>query len=80
MVFMAVAEKVGYDRRGVRIYKKSPEGKELVKSSIEKERVRLGGQSVVRTFHRKHKIPDNDLPEIAKAYKAFRQEQGESNI
>ena len=76
-VFMAVAEKVGFDRRGATLYKKSPNGQEIVEDSIEKERIRLGGESIVRTFHRKQRIPDNGLPEIAKEYKKFKQEHGE---
>jgi type I restriction enzyme M protein len=71
-VFMAVAEKVGFDRRGVPLYKRSPDGEEILEEQEESERIRINGKSVVRTLRRKRKIPDNDLPGIAQAYLAFR--------
>ncbi|MGH7172557.1 MAG: methylation-associated defense system DNA methyltransferase MAD2 [Gemmataceae bacterium] len=71
-VFMAVAEKVGFDRRGVPIYKRTPDGEEILEEQEESERIRINGKSVTRTLRRKRKIPDNDLPEIAKAYREFR--------
>ena len=76
-VFMAVAEKVGFDRRGVPLYKRSPDGEEILEEQVESERIRINGKSVIRTLRRKRKIPDNDLPEIAKAYRAFREKNPE---
>jgi len=71
-VFMAVAEKVGFDRRGNTLYKRGPDGEELVEEVEHRERVRVGGQSVVRVLRRKEKTLDDDLPRIAEAYQAFR--------
>jgi type I restriction enzyme M protein len=71
-VFMAVAEKVGFDRRGNTLYKRGPDGEELVEEVEHRERVRVGGQSVVRVLRRKEKTLDDDLPRIAEAYRAFR--------
>ena len=71
-VFMAVAEKVGFDRRGYTTYMKSPTGEELVEQVEEKERIRLGGVSVTRVLRRKVKRVDDDLPRIASAYREFR--------
>jgi type I restriction enzyme M protein len=76
-VFMAVAEKVGFDRRGNTLYKRSPDGEEIVEEVEYRERVRVAGQSVVRVLKRKEKTIDNDLPEIAKAYVTFRAEHAE---
>jgi type I restriction enzyme M protein len=76
-VFMAVAEKVGFDRRGVPLYKRSPDGEEILEEQEESERIRINGKSVIRTLRRKRKIPDNDLPEIARAYRAFREKNPE---
>ncbi|MCB0062185.1 MAG: N-6 DNA methylase, partial [Caldilineaceae bacterium] len=76
-VFMAVAEKVGFDRRGNTLYKRSPDGEELVQEVEKVERVRVGGQVVERTLRRREKILDDDLPEIAAAYRQFRQEHPE---
>ena len=76
-VFMAVAEKVGYDRRGNVLYKRSPDGEDILEEVEYKERVRVGERSVIRVLKRKEKTIDNDLPEIAEAYTAFRAEHPE---
>ncbi|WP_082673908.1 N-6 DNA methylase [Thiohalocapsa sp. ML1] len=76
-VFMAVAEKVGFDRRGAPLFKRSPEGEELLEDQDETERVRYRGEWVTRTLKRKRRIPDNDLPAIAAAYRKFRAEHPE---
>jgi type I restriction enzyme M protein len=73
-VFMAVAEKVGFDRRGNTLYKRGPDGEELVAEVEHRERGRVGGQSVVRVLRRKEKTIDDDLPRIAEAYRVFRAE------
>lgn len=71
-VFMAVAERVGFDRRGNPLYRRTPEGDEVIEEVDESERIRVGGESVVRRLRRKHKVIDNDLPTIASAYREFR--------
>lgn len=73
-VFMAVAEKVGFDRRGNKLYKRSPEGEELTKDVEEIETITVAGRKVARTLRRKSKIIDDDLPVIAERYRAFRRE------
>jgi type I restriction enzyme M protein len=76
-VFMAVAEKVGFDRRGNKLYKRSPQGDELSEEVEEIEVVTVGGHKVVRTLRRKTKIIDDDLPVIADRYRGFRREHPE---
>lgn len=71
-VFMAVAEKVGFDRRGSTLYKRHPDGEEILIDVTHEEKVRIGGAMQVRTLNRKERILDDDLPEIAKAYAEFR--------
>ena len=71
-VFMAVAEKVGFDRRGNTLYKRHPDGEEILQDRVVPERVRIGGKLETRVLHRKERIIDDDLPEIAKAYAEFR--------
>ncbi len=73
-VFMAVAEKVGFDRRGNTLYKRRPDGEEIVEEVMKRERVNIGGESVFRTLRRKQKIVDDDLPRIGDAYAEFRAE------
>ena len=76
-IFMAVAEKVGFDRRGNTLYKRSPEGEEITREVEQIETITVGGRKVARTLRRRERIPDNDLPEIASRYRAFRQEHPE---
>ncbi|MFC1664709.1 N-6 DNA methylase, partial [Pseudomonadota bacterium] len=76
-VFMALAEKVGFDRRGNALYKRMPDGEEIVEEVEEVERIRVGGKNITRTLRRRKKIVDDDLPFIVKAFKDFRSENVE---
>ncbi|SEM70953.1 type I restriction enzyme M protein [Syntrophus gentianae] len=73
-VFMAVADKVGFDRRGNKLYKRTPDGEEIVAPKQYTERIRIGGRFVERTLTRSEKIEDNDLPVIAEKYREFLRE------
>lgn len=75
-VFMAVAEKVGFDRRGNRLFKRNPDGEEIVVSREQTERITVGSRVIERTLRRNEKLVDDDLPEIAARYRAFVGEQG----
>ncbi|MFA0181324.1 N-6 DNA methylase [Vibrio cyclitrophicus] len=79
-VFMAVAEKVGFDRRGNTLYERHPDGEEKVIEEEVEERIRINGQNVVRKLKRRSKILDDDLPKIAKAFKEFRAANPEPSI
>ncbi|MGH3696591.1 MAG: methylation-associated defense system DNA methyltransferase MAD2 [Pseudonocardiaceae bacterium] len=72
-IFMAIAEQVGFDRRGNPVYHRSPDGEIIMTEQIERERIRINGRSVDRVLHRKRPELDNDLPLIAKRYREFRQ-------
>ena len=61
-IFMAVADKVGFDRRGNRLYKRTPDGEEIVEPKEYIERIRISGRYVERSLTRTEKIEDNDLP------------------
>ncbi len=74
-VFMAVVEKVGYDRRGNRLYKRTPDGEEIIQAREHVERIRIGGRMVERKLSRNEKVDDNDLPVVAEKYRAFLKEQ-----
>ncbi|AAN54519.1 N-6 DNA methylase [Shewanella oneidensis MR-1] len=79
-VFMAVAEKVGFDRRGNTLYERHPDGEEKVIEEDVEERIRINGQNVVRKLKRRSKILDDDLPKIAKAWKEFRANNPEPSV
>jgi type I restriction enzyme M protein len=70
-IFMAVAETVGFDRRGNTLHKRGPDGRELWQEEKQVERVRIGGRQVVRELTRQRRVVDDDLPLIAKAYAEF---------
>lgn len=72
-VFMAIAEAVGYDRKGNTLYRRTPEGEEVVRELVAEERVRLNGEWITRTLRRQEREIDDDLPLIADAYNQFRQ-------
>jgi type I restriction enzyme M protein len=76
-VFMAVAEKVGFDRRGNTLWKRHPDGEEIIVEKSYEEKVRIGGNLQVRTLVRKERILDDDLPLIAEAYATFRSQNPE---
>lgn len=71
-VFMAVAEKVGFDRRGKTLYKRSPDGQEITFEEEEVKTITVRGRKVTRRFVRKKPYPDDDLPTIAERYRVFR--------
>jgi len=73
-VFMAVAEKVGFDRRGNRLFRRAPDGEDLVHEVEYRERVSIGDDSITRVLRRLEKTVDDDLPIIASEYARFRAE------
>jgi type I restriction enzyme M protein len=79
-VFMAVAEKVGIDRRGNPVYKRRPDGDIILELQEEKQIIEVRGQERSVVVTRRVKAIDNDLPEIAKAYKAFREKYPEPGL
>ncbi|MEU1683946.1 N-6 DNA methylase [Micromonospora sp. NPDC005707] len=76
-VFMAVAEKVGVDRRGNKIYKCRPDGVPILEDTVERIPVYRNGGTSYREVTRKKEVVDNDLPEIVQAYRRFRAEHPE---
>jgi len=71
-VFMAIAEKLGKDRRGVPIYERDEEGAELLFDNEIKYLISDSkGKRVLKKRKEKLKSLDDDLPKIALAYKDF---------
>lgn len=72
-VFMAVAERVGHDRRGNTIYDRDADGAEIVFSSTKTILRRRRGRQLptpVETPVQEKRV-DDDLPKISKAYRRF---------
>ncbi len=71
-VFMAIAEKLGKDRRGNPIYLRDEDGAELLFDTETKYIVnKKDGTSEVKTRKEKLKHLDDDLPNITQAYYQF---------
>lgn len=71
-VFMAIAEKVGKDRRGNPIYLRDEDGAELIFSKKIQEIHKMSdGKRDVKTLKVFEREIDDDLPRILKKWKAF---------
>lgn len=70
-VFMAVAEKVGFDRRGNRIYKRLPNGEDDIQLRPVRVAINENGRVVEREILRPVKEEDNDLPDIREHFHKF---------
>ncbi len=76
-VFMAIAEKVGKDRRGNRIYVRDEDGAELkFPTTIERLRKRPDGSRKVITRVEHQPEVDDDLPRILEKWRDFLTETG----
>ena len=75
-VFMAIAEQVGKDRRGVPVYEKDDDGAEILFPHIKQTLVHLdNGREQVRSRNERIKHLADDLPKVSVAYKHFKEEQ-----
>lgn len=71
-VFMAVAERLGKDRRGAPIYERDEDGAELLFDNvIEYLVVSKDSEKILKRRREKSKRLDDDLPKIAKAFRKF---------
>jgi len=75
-IFMAIAEQVGFERRGNTVYQRTPDGEKIYEEQEETEWVRTNGVRTPRTLHRRVAKVDNDLPEIARRYRERYPEPG----
>jgi type I restriction enzyme M protein len=70
-VFMAIAERVGHDRRGAPLYRRHPNGEIILEETTERETIRIGEQRITRELRRRRPVIDNDLPLIAEEYHRY---------
>lgn len=71
-IFMAVAESVGHDRRGNPVFQRDPDGYELYESYTVDLPVFHDGTESIETRQLRRKQIADDLPLIAKAYRAWK--------
>lgn len=71
-VFMAVAEKIGHDKRGVVLYKRDADGKEIMSEVGNQEESidPVTGRTVVHSGT-KDRVVDDDMPDVVQAYKKW---------
>lgn len=71
-IFMAVAEKLGKDRRGAPIYERDEDGAEILFENVVEYLVTTkDSEKVLKRRREKTKRLDDDLPKIANAFKKF---------
>jgi type I restriction enzyme M protein len=75
-IFMAVAEKIGHDKRGAAIYKRDSEGKEILSelSNQEESIDPITGKSFIYTTGVKDRVIDDDMPDVVKAFKKWQED------
>ena len=76
-IFMAVAEKIGHDKRGVAIYRKDSEGKEILSVEADQEEMidPTTGKTIIFSSGSNDKVIDDDMPDVVKAYKEWQDNQ-----
>ncbi len=72
-VFMAIAEKVGHDKRGNAVYRRTADGKDLIVTRTEKliELDDLTGVETAKEVQVSDRVVDDELPVAAEAYIAW---------
>lgn len=76
-LFMAVAEKIGHDKRGSVIWRRTADGSDALVKRIETitEIDQETGNEVLRTIEVTDRQVDDELPEVAEAYRIWLKEQ-----
>lgn len=75
-VFMAIAEMVGKDRRGVPVYERDEDGAELLFNDVKRwVETTFDGQMTEKVRMQKVKHIDDDLPRISESYKEYLKKQ-----
>lgn len=75
-VFMAVAEKIGHDKRGATIYKRDAEGNEILSDVSNQEEAidPITGKTVVYSAGTKDRVVDDEMPDVVTAFKKWQEE------
>jgi type I restriction enzyme M protein len=67
-IFMAVADKIGHDKRGQHIYKRSPDGKEIFAKRIKEAARIVDGELQKYSVEVLEPVVDDELDDVAEAY------------
>lgn len=76
-VFLAVAEKIGHDKRGTPIYRRTPDGEEVImlREELVTEIDETSGEETTRVNAVRDRVVDDELPEVAAAYDRWLKER-----
>jgi type I restriction enzyme M protein len=74
-VFMALANHIGHDKRGNKLYVRDDTGDDLVKTAKERVREVRDGVPMYREIETAHKVEDDNTQEIATRFREWRKEQ-----
>ncbi len=76
-IFMSIAEKIGHDKRGSTIFRRTADGHEILvaRKELVTEIHKKTGDEVIRETEIKDKIVDDELPEVAEAYAKWLEKQ-----
>lgn len=74
-VFMALANHIGHDKRGNRLYVRDDQGNEIVETRTERRRETREDVEAYRTVETAHKVEDDNTSQIAEAFRAWTAEQ-----
>jgi type I restriction enzyme M protein len=76
-VFFAVAEKIGHDKRGNVIFRRTVEGKEIIvaRKEMVTEIDEASGEEVTKEIEVRDRVVDDELPEVASAYVQWLEDQ-----
>lgn len=75
-VFMGIVDRVGKDRRGNTIYKRNPDGTEILPTMrVERREAMRDGEQVVIEIPIEEPVVDDDFPEILAAWRRFKEDE-----
>jgi len=69
-VFLAVAERIGHDKRGHQIYRRTADGKDVIvaRKELVTDIDKDTGEEVTKETEIRDRVVDDELPEVASAY------------
>jgi type I restriction enzyme M protein len=70
-VFMAVVDRAGVDARGNLLFQRAPDGEELIFEDDITEKVRRGGELIIRRITRSSRRIHDELPQVADMFGKF---------
>lgn len=75
-IFLALADHVGHDKRGNRIYVRDSEGNEVVVPRSERRLEIRDGEAVMHEFETREKVLDDNTLHVARRYREWAAERG----